>query len=727
MSVFAQDVGFSAAEGFYGGGAPSRGQTTGVGPGVGGRGIKPPPKGGYNPGPPRNPAKPRGFNSNLRPNAGQRLPLKNPQAAGQVTSPRPFTPKVGRPGTKGSGFSQLLKGAGVSGNRALKGGQGFAPKAPIQPARNLSNVPVSPAEARVPRLSSPAKLDTPWGLPLPPLPQFNPFGGNLPKESNYTNQLPLDAINHGEIPPGANIIPYTLPSGIFIRGRAPFPGSSTPGTTKQSLLSDNFVRAYWRPNPGWYSVLSLQASDGTHRDFSNQANSPLYRPSNNEMAATVLAGVELFRYTTTFQESLGFPNQYVGDFERTANPTRAQVASPTLTPRVAPSPLPANWPFSTPSPDPAKQPLPYIPTENPDLRKGAGDLPDEYINSPQLPQTFPSEFPTTTDSTLTLPGATVGPSGQFTTGGSASPLGGTATSLTNQIQPQTQGGISTPVIIHIGTPTPPHTPVDNFDPGLTGGSSITPSLQIIPPNISQQPPNPPGDCKPDPRSFCKYDEKGIAGKCDDILKKFDEDYSLEWDLPECENEFSCTRNGREEGKGLDGLAAQIGALYEAIKVLHDNTRCSGGDALAIPETWEIKKELESPQLVITTKIPGDKTSFRRSISIPHPRISTEEEARVVFSERRQYKRGNHLSMIVLKDNSKIMLNVDGKATGEELLDWISGHIVDPNYIETEPGVYRHVQNPGREIIPTTVELYTVTYYSRGRKDDLPDWIITIPS
>ena len=83
-------------------------------------------------------------------------------------------------------------------------------------------------------------------------------------------------------------------------------------------------------------------------------------------------------------------------------------------------------------------------------------------------------------------------------------------------------------------------------------------------------------------------------------------------------------------------------------------------------------------------------------------------------------------MLVLRDNSRIILNVDSKGTGENLLDWLVGHVLDHSWLDDSLAGYRNSENTGRVIDPVQVELYTVAYYSRGRKGDVPDWIHTIP-
>lgn len=228
------------------------------------------------------------------------------------------------------------------------------------------------------------------------------------------------------------------------------------------------------------------------------------------------------------------------------------------------------------------------------------------------------------------------------------------------------------------------------------------------------------------------EEEGVCNICeklDTIIEMLDVEVTGEYllesceDLPDEENTILPFT-----GRGLIGLQNQITSNFLSLKKVWDKVKCPDDVAIQVPETWEIKKELNCPQFLVTTKIPDDKTSFRRVFSIPHPKaeLHDEDSAKALFSFRRKYERGGHLSMLLLKDNSKIMLNCDSEATGQELLDWITSHVIDRAYLESGIGNYRHTKNAARGIIPCEVEFYTVAFYKTGKKSELPEWIFTIP-
>jgi hypothetical protein len=217
-------------------------------------------------------------------------------------------------------------------------------------------------------------------------------------------------------------------------------------------------------------------------------------------------------------------------------------------------------------------------------------------------------------------------------------------------------------------------------------------------------------------------------KLDEIINlinsKLDIPVSTNWEYLECGEDYPINRTGSNAGVGINGLALKLDALYQGLRVIHDNTRCDSSAEVVIPDSWEIKKELNTPQLKIVTKIPGDTTSYRRSFCVPHPRITTEDAIRAIFPSRIRYIRGKHLTMLTLKDNSDVRLFVESKTEGHRMMNIIIDSLLDPSYIDEEIRDSENANRKNGEIIE--VELYTVHYYSKGKKGDIPDWIYKIP-
>lgn len=178
--------------------------------------------------------------------------------------------------------------------------------------------------------------------------------------------------------------------------------------------------------------------------------------------------------------------------------------------------------------------------------------------------------------------------------------------------------------------------------------------------------------------------------------------------------------------GLSGLSAKVDLALDGLEQLWNLLKCPEPPTVApIPDAWEIKKLLNCPQLVITLKKPGDKSSYRRSFSIPHPTATEESICKNILNRRYRYDYGNHLSMVLYRDNSKLQAQVKDRAEGEQLLSEIEP-LINPDWIDMDFGQWRHVENAGRDIIPATVEFHTVAYYPNGRKSNIPDWFFTIP-
>ena len=250
-------------------------------------------------------------------------------------------------------------------------------------------------------------------------------------------------------------------------------------------------------------------------------------------------------------------------------------------------------------------------------------------------------------------------------------------------------------------------------------------------------PDPTDDPNPNPNPDDDDDDQENCDPCaklDQVLELLQPAIAGQIDLSPCpvegEEALENVIAVADGAAGIAGLSAKLDLALAGVEDLWELLRCQDEDqrAFPIPDSWELKKELNCPQLVVTVKKPADKSTYRRSFAIPHPKaqVCTEEGAKRVFTSRRTFTKGSHLTQLVLKDNSKIRLYVADRATGQSLMDWIVGQCLDSSYQDTPPGIYRHGENSGREVAGETVEFYTVTYYSKGRESNLPDWMFTIP-
>lgn len=206
-----------------------------------------------------------------------------------------------------------------------------------------------------------------------------------------------------------------------------------------------------------------------------------------------------------------------------------------------------------------------------------------------------------------------------------------------------------------------------------------------------------------------------------IRAKLDETFSLAWSLPDCGTDFPIIRAGAIEGQGLAGLSQQINGLYQVLKVLHENTRCSN-DALAIPETWNLKKSIEVPQMIIVTKMVGDSNpTYRRSFTIPHPRYKLMKDISRI--KRFKYKRGSCQATIQLPDNSKCVINASTPAEAKRASKYVL-QLMDQGWARSAE--IKITEKISMDIIPATVEFHVAKYFATSDDSLLPVWSLQIP-
>ena len=213
-------------------------------------------------------------------------------------------------------------------------------------------------------------------------------------------------------------------------------------------------------------------------------------------------------------------------------------------------------------------------------------------------------------------------------------------------------------------------------------------------------------------------------KLDYIIDLLEPEFTSGFEVLDCESEEVTVINPPETAKGLLGLYNKIYDVFAYSGLIFEKVKCPVEPTLAVPDSWELKKELNTPQLVIVCKKPEDKTSYRRSFSIPHPSLTTEDEAKALFTYRMQYTRGKHLSMLNLRDNSSIRLYTLDKSEGHRIMNFIIDNLLDLSYKDEDIRDSENANRVNGESV--VVEFYTISYYSKGKKGDLPDWIYTIP-
>ena len=133
---------------------------------------------------------------------------------------------------------------------------------------------------------------------------------------------------------------------------------------------------------------------------------------------------------------------------------------------------------------------------------------------------------------------------------------------------------------------------------------------------------------------------------------------------------------------------------------------------AVPDWWSIRVGADRPTLVI---IYGEKgTTSRWSLSIPHY-IGGENGAKHIPS----YTKGNFWTVLILKDNSKVVVNASSKSGGEAFIKkikrFIAADLLKGSVIRSGG------ERKGDKLRVVTVIPIMAKFFSTGQKNIAPDW------
>ncbi|NET52805.1 MAG: hypothetical protein F6K09_30275 [Merismopedia sp. SIO2A8] len=132
----------------------------------------------------------------------------------------------------------------------------------------------------------------------------------------------------------------------------------------------------------------------------------------------------------------------------------------------------------------------------------------------------------------------------------------------------------------------------------------------------------------------------------------------------------------------------------------------------VPEYWQRKVGSERPQLVIIyrPKSPQKNRTGNYSLHIPHYTGDKKPQ----FPE---FKKGNWQGMLVLKDNSRLVVNGFSMAEAERVVKALQ------RYIKSEylPGNFQVKQIKSNRFQEIEVVPLRADYYSQGKTNAEPDW------
>lgn len=174
------------------------------------------------------------------------------------------------------------------------------------------------------------------------------------------------------------------------------------------------------------------------------------------------------------------------------------------------------------------------------------------------------------------------------------------------------------------------------------------------------------------------------------------------------------------GIGLAGLGAAemaiINFLIELLLGEFDEIEDKEPLVPGIPDAWEIRLQGDTPQLAImyANKVDNYLGRDRRSLHIPHYKHGKGHN--VTFPK---YKKGSYYACLTLSDNSKIVCNAVNTGEASRVVYDLLNHVKD-EYRKNV--IYTDGKRKGAVLKEFNVEPITAAYYSKGKKQAVPDWI-----
>lgn len=184
----------------------------------------------------------------------------------------------------------------------------------------------------------------------------------------------------------------------------------------------------------------------------------------------------------------------------------------------------------------------------------------------------------------------------------------------------------------------------------------------------------------------------------------------------CDNPTVKTYAGN--GRGLQAMAlmiAHVSRMLEDLRV----SNCEKEAIAAIPEHWQIKPESKRPQLVLLCaekKPDGSLDSAKYPIAIPHYRYSTPRTIPPFTS----FSKGSIQGMLVLKDNSKVIIYASTISEAQRVLNLIRNDI-KPEYRSDFSPKIGPISGTGFQ--SKTVYPKYAKYFSEGAIKSQSDWVV----
>ncbi len=141
-------------------------------------------------------------------------------------------------------------------------------------------------------------------------------------------------------------------------------------------------------------------------------------------------------------------------------------------------------------------------------------------------------------------------------------------------------------------------------------------------------------------------------------------------------------------------------------------KLKGVEAVAtVPEDYDIRVESKRPQLVIIYRATS-KTNKSGNYSLVIPHYSGDRTPKI-----KPYTKGNHWAILVLKDNSKLVINGQSETESLNYLRDLK-KFIDKKYLtnKIKTGVY-----PNKPFKELTVKPIRADFYPKGKEEMFPLW------
>jgi hypothetical protein len=164
-------------------------------------------------------------------------------------------------------------------------------------------------------------------------------------------------------------------------------------------------------------------------------------------------------------------------------------------------------------------------------------------------------------------------------------------------------------------------------------------------------------------------------------------------------------------------------LYDRIFAL-ESQKCDPCHSVAVvPDWWQVRTGADRPQLVIVyaNVINGKRGRSRWSVMVPH--FNTQLKGRRDYPK---YKKGSCFATLTLVDNSKLTINAETEQEAERTVKALSSFInpamlpPDVNNLDIHTG-----KRKGKALSVVDVEPVTLSYFSTGQRNMMPDWVIDL--